>query len=127
MNPAKKEFESAESWTLMSTIAFQDWYFGQIKKGLDTYMQSSSSLSDNREFFKNKLGKQDFCTSDSANRRLYVWKQDADGVAFWILTACERGTTYEFESTPDTVEQNAAKVINKLIEIFEMDLVDELA
>jgi len=123
MNPAKREFEQAETVVLMSTRAFEDWYFNQ-HKSLEVYMQASDTLGDNREFLKNKLGKQDFCTSDSANRRLYVWKMDADGVPFWILTARERGTTYEFETTSGLLNRDADKVIKKIIELFELDLVD---
>jgi len=120
MNPAKREFEQAETIVLMSTRAFQDWYFRE-HVNLERYLQASETLADNRQFLTETLGKQDFCTSDSVNRRLYVWKREVDGVTYWILTARERGTSYEFETTLNNVEENAEKVIDDLIQLFNIE------
>jgi hypothetical protein len=40
-------------------------------------------------------GKQDFCTTDSSNRRLYCWQVPLSYSSVWILTAPGRGTSYE--------------------------------
>lgn len=128
MNKAKQEFENADTLVHGSgQHEFIDWYMS-FHGSFETYEKATNTLADNRAFFKEKFGRQDFCTSDSANRRLYVWKVDCEGVTLWLLTARERGTSYEYVINDDTLTKaEAANKINEYLEeLFDLKDLDRV-
>jgi hypothetical protein len=91
---AKQEFEDSDTINLGGVFQMTDWYMANIPT-LAHYKKVTRLYSDNREYLKATLGWQEFCSLDSGNRRLYVWKILLEGGPIWILTARERGTSYE--------------------------------
>lgn len=103
MNKEKDYFQNNATGTFtFSTNYIQEVYDKIINDGLDTYKEYSLLMSTNIKLLKNILGRQDFCTSDSSGRRLYVWRRQLSGGSYWIITGGNgRGTTYEIDGVVD--------------------------
>jgi hypothetical protein len=100
----KAFFENSDTNTFLNVDkVWCDWYNSYIDHGdVELYGRLSSGLfADNRKNFTDRLGKQDFCTLDSRCRRLHCWQIDLPNGILWILTAAERGTSYERLVTGD--------------------------
>lgn len=76
--------------------------------------------ADNRKKFLELYGKQT-TTIDHYGRRMYVWEIEFKGETFYLLSAKERGTSYEiksdwnnFTSKEDVIVEFMLSVYNKL-------------
>jgi hypothetical protein len=95
MNKEKSVFENTKTKNI---TALEEWYFWYEKntKSVEEHGKAFSLLSSNANIFKEIYGKQDFCTYDSANRRLWIWKQELPSGFIWLISDNkERGTSYE--------------------------------
>lgn len=91
-----------------------------VKKNRKGFEQIHLILKENIKDFKAIFGKQDFCTSDSSNRRLYVWKQEIENGCIWLITGGNgRGTSYEVSEHVqwENIENYLEELIQKLEKI----------
>lgn len=116
MNKDKRYFqENSDGEFFFGSNYIHEVYDKIINDGLETYLSYSNVMSDNRLFLQNNIGKQTFCASDSCNRRLYVWERKLPSGSYWILTARERGTSYEVDKSVDLNE-----VMSDILSIFNL-------
>ena len=102
VNKEKKYFESV-SKTVGTKQLDLTFIYNKITNSSDSYSLNLLSmtnllLGDNRMLLKDSImnRKQDFIINDSANRQVYAWRVNLDNTILWILTAKERGTSYEY-------------------------------
>lgn len=95
-----------------------------IAHDIESYERLSTSFfSDDIKGRKETLGKQTFCTSDSCNRRLYVWRIDLEHGILWILSGGNgRGTSYEWYSETDQYDNLYQEIIEYLFNLYEIDI-----
>lgn len=117
MSKEKEYFENNSSGTFMyATNYMQEVYDTIINDGLETYNAYSILMSTNIKLLKERLGRQDFCTSDSSGRRLYVWRRQLSSGSYWIITGGNgRGTSYEIDESVDVNE-----VMYDIIDVYEL-------
>ena len=95
-----------------------------VNNGRKIFNDINKILRNNKKFLIEKLGKQDFCTKDSSNRRLYCWKFDVEEFgSFWIFTAPERGTSIEVAFEESQKDSFIRLFQNKVREIFELSFI----
>lgn len=127
MNKEKKFFEENSE----GQIFYSEGYSGVLQnlavkvienESMDTYCDYSTSLfGSNIPWKKEKLGKQDFCTSDSSNRRLYGWKINLDHGVLWILSGGNgRGTSYEWYSEKDQYDELFEDSVTFLFDLYNL-------
>ena len=93
------EFENSNTTPLMGNKEYLNW---STSAGTMEEFNVLRRLSkDNTDFFTSKLGPCDFTCTDSANITIYVWRVQVqygtqNGI-IWMLTAPERGTSYEVQ------------------------------
>lgn len=97
-------------FTLQTYKELQD-KFGNTRKSFDL---NRSLLKDNREAFKDRFGKSLFKIKDSSGRQVSVWKVSMELFTIYLLTAKERGSSYEILEGGDKLE-----AIMYLIELAE--------
>ena len=127
------EFQNSNSTPMMNLPELRKWIDSVYEKihtlnnkeeSYKLFSEVNKILKDNKKFLLEKIGKQDFCTKDSANRRLYCWKFYIEECGeFWIITAPERGTSIEvniFENKNDLFIESFK---DKIREIFELSLI----
>lgn len=112
-NAHKQAFEEVDAVDLMGVPDFTDWIF-RFYPSYENFCNIHQLFADNREKFKDSLGKQHFCTEDSSRRRLYVWKVELNNGNLWLLTARERGTSYEVDNTTVEVIEEAKQYLSSL-------------
>lgn len=117
MNKEKTFFEDHSMGEFRyNSSYFEDIYQKIIVHSLDAYRRYSIIHAENVTYLKDKLGKQDFCTSDSANRRLYVWKRSLPSGIYWIITGGNgRGTSYEVDATV-----NLNEVMSDILDVYDI-------
>lgn len=127
MKKEKKFFEEhSEGQVFYSPILngqFQKFYTTVIEEASkDTYMKFSTNFfSSSLPWRKELFGKQDFCTSDSSNRRLYVWRINFVNGVLWILSGGNgRGTSYEWYSEDNKYEELYKELIEYLLNIYDL-------
>lgn len=82
---------------------------------------STKFFSADIKWRKELLGKQDFCTSDSANRRLYVWKRELQNSTIWIISGGNgRGTSYEWYSDKP-LDDVLYEILEYLFDLYQLD------
>jgi hypothetical protein len=131
MNRQKKFFEEYSEgqvfYSPMLNGQFQEFSVKVIEeKSKDTYTKFSTNFfSSSLPWRKEIFGKQDFCTSDSSGRRLYVWRINFVNGVLWILSGGNgRGTSYEWYSEDNKYEKLYEEILEFLLEKYE--LTDEL-
>ena len=127
------EFENSGSTPMVNIPELSAWLdssystIHKIKNKEDSrkiFDDINKILRDNKKFLIEKLGKQDFCTKDSCNRRLYCWKFDVEEFgSFWIITAPERGTSIEVNFEKNQKDFFIEPFKNKIREIFELSFI----
>lgn len=82
---------------------------------------STKFFSSDIKWRKELLGKHDFCTSDSANRRLYVWKRELQNSTIWIISGGNgRGTSYEWYSNKP-LDGVIYEIFEYLFNLYQID------
>lgn len=113
MNKKKQEFEKTNTINIAGTESWNNWYNERVPTK-ELWLMTSLLLKSNAKDFKSIFGNQDFCTLDSANRRLWVWKQELPSGSIWLITDNkERGTSYEV--TKDVSWADQELFFNKLM------------
>lgn len=127
MNTEKKFFEKNSAgqpfYSFSHGQKFSKLSLDMIDKGINTYKDFSTSFfSSNIPWRKEVFGKQVFCTSDSANRRLYVWRVDLNNGVLWIITGDNgRGTSYEWYSENNHYDELYDEIIEYLLKVYNLD------
>lgn len=121
-NIEKKYFENSKSINVMNSAIFNDWINNEFEITRDVFEERHLLLRDNKKFLLNKIGKQSFCITDSQRRRVYVWKFKLENLGeYWILTAPERGTSFEFSLFENVSELDFFESLKKhLRNIFSL-------
>jgi len=121
----KKFFESQQTVTLGSCQELFKFLETNTKLGFDHWKEHNQMNSGDMAPFIERYGKQHFCSSDSANRRLYCWKVELTECTFWvILGKTGRGTTYEFILNDGYTQRDAFNaIINELRIVFGWKLI----
>ena len=101
MNKHKQHFIDSDASPVFNDHDILDWFNATFYKTRETHELVHQLLKDNRADFKRLWGKQDFCTQDSANRRLHVWHKKFQQGELWFVTARERGTSVEWVPNND--------------------------
>lgn len=132
-NKKLTEFENSNATPMVNIPELREWFdrsYSTIHKtkdkenGRKIFDDINKILRDNKKFLIEKLGKQDFCTTDSCNRRLYCWKFDVEEFgSFWIITAPERGTSIEVIFEESQKDSFIRLFQNKVREIFELSFI----
>lgn len=132
MNKEKKFFEEhSEGQFFYSPILngrFQDFSSKVIElKDIEIYKKFSTNFfSSSIPWRKENFGKQDFCTSDSSGRRLYVWRINLENGVLWILSGGNgRGTSYEWYSDSNTYQELYEEILKFLLDKY--DLINDLS
>ena len=132
MNPEKRFFEENSVGQVFYSYShggkFQMFTVKIIEnKSKETYSKFSDCFySSSIPWRKNLFGKQDFCTSDSQNRRLYVWRVNLNHGVLWILSGGNgRGTSYEWYSETNNYDELHEEIIEYLLSKY--GLKDELS
>lgn len=99
-------------------VAFSDKYM----KDKDSFIAFSENFYDsNIPNRKTIFGKQTFITSDSSNRRLYVWRIDLSNGILWIISGTRgRGTSYEWFSETNSYNSLFDNIIDYLYDVYNM-------
>ena len=129
-NKKLTEFENSNTTPMVNIPELREWFdrsYSTIHKtkdkenGRKIFNDINKILRNNKKFLIEKLGKQDFCTKDSSNRRLYCWKFDVEEFgSFWIFTAPERDTSIEVAFEESQKDSFIRLFQNKVREIFEL-------
>lgn len=127
------EFQNSNSTPIMNLPELRKWIdsvYEQIhtlnnkEESYKLFSEVNKILKDNKKFLLEKIGKQDFCTKDSANRRLYCWKFDIEECGeFWIITAPERGTSIEVNIFDNKEKDFCLLFKEKVRQILELELI----
>lgn len=116
MNKAKKEFEESKTKVVAETREWFNWYESRVSDK-NKWLRTTLLLKSNAKDFKTLFGSQDFCTLDSASRRLWVWRQELPSGSIWLITdSNERGTSYEVTEGTNwlDIQDFFEKLIDKL-------------
>lgn len=102
MNRHKVYFEkNSQGQFLYMDHTMADWT-RQFYETRESHSKFTKLLQENIKEFKRIFGRQNFCTSDSENRRLYVWRLPLKSGDLWLLSGGNgRGTSYEWNPTGD--------------------------
>lgn len=113
MNKDKLYFEKHSCGELLHRSSFFREFQQSQYETLEKYTKFSELFySADVEARKQRFGTQTFCTSDSANRRIWVWRLGLPSGIIWILTGKNgRGTSYEYYTTDDKIEQLVKELI----------------
>jgi len=128
MNKEKKFFEEHSEGQPLYSMShggqFQALSSNLIEHDMKTYIKLSSSFfSSDINGRKEMLGKQDFCTSDSCGRRLYVWKVQLNSGILWIVSGGNgRGTSYEWYSEEDKYDDLYREILDYLFNLYGIDI-----
>tara|TARA_B100000073_G_C23698387_1_gene559282 strand:+ start:469 stop:876 length:408 start_codon:yes stop_codon:yes gene_type:complete len=127
------EFENSNSTPIQNIPLLREWIDScyhdattskNKEKSYKILEEVSKIFRNNKKFLLNKLGKQDFCTKDSANRRLYCWQFNIESLGvFWIITAPERGSSIEVDILDDKEEEFCLLFKEKIRQILELELI----
>lgn len=124
MNKEKQFFEQSNSSSIQNNDFFRNWLFDYNNVTREEFDDRHLILKNNKKHLLEKIGRQNFCTSDSAGRRLYCWKINiSDKGYLWIITAPERGTSIEYEilNTEDSADfYNESQT--KIRELFDLNI-----
>mgnify|MGYP006084312077 CR=1 FL=1 len=123
-------FENSNSTPIQNITLLREWIdsvyenihtINNKEESYKLFSEVNKIFKDNKKFLLEKIGKQDFCTKDSANRILYCWKFDIEKYGeFWIITAPERGTSIEVNIF-DNEEKFCILFKEKIRKILELE------
>ncbi len=93
------EFENSDTIPLLCNKEYLKW--STLADTMEEFHVLRRLSKDNTDFFTSKLGPCDFTCTDSANLTIHVWRVQvqygAQNGIIWMLTAPERGTSYEVQ------------------------------
>lgn len=124
MNIEKKFFEDNSAgqpfYSMSHGGKFQELCTRIVEDSFEKYSAFTTPFfTSDIKWRKELLGKQDFCTIDSARRRLYVWKAVLNHGILWIIAGGNgRGTSYEWYSEDDSYDELFEEIIEYLFNIY---------
>ena len=118
MPQSKKEYFEENSDGLITYASFfQDWIESKSKT-FDSFKKLNYKvLSSRMDERRREQGPEDFSVYDSGNRKIAVWEIVLENGVIWILSAPDRGTTYEWHTTGHSASFRK-EIISKLENMY---------
>lgn len=114
-----KNIDLFKSNTKGQFIDSNDFFFQWKSKfydNLESYLDLSYLFQDNRSDFVSIWGRQSFTFLSSSNRRCYIWNFTFEHGELWVITAKEKGTSYEWNPyNEDKFKTEVVDFFNKTI------------